>query len=74
MTKVSLRNHFQKGGCGAGGRAVRFVAGACDKQATDSAGPRRFFAPRLSRPQTRQGSITQTGEVQARFRAELAFG
>jgi membrane fusion protein, multidrug efflux system len=58
------------------GLAVALVAsslGACDKQATDSTGQAAFVRTEIVRPQARQGSVSQTGEVQARFRAELAF-
>jgi membrane fusion protein, multidrug efflux system len=58
------------------GLAVALVASslsACDKQAAGSAGQAAFVRTEIVRPQARQGSVSQTGEVQARFRAELAF-
>ena len=58
------------------GLAVALVASclsACDKQTAGSAGQTAFVRTVIVRPQARQGAVTQTGEVQARFRADLAF-
>ncbi len=58
------------------GLAVALVASllsACEKQSADASGQPAYVRTEIVRPKVRQGSVTQTGEVQARYRAELAF-
>jgi RND family efflux transporter MFP subunit len=52
---------------------VASLLSACEKQVSDAAGQPAFVRTEIVRPKDRQGSVTQTGEVQARFRADLAF-
>ena len=73
MTNVTFAVTAKKAGAGLAVALVASLLSACDKQAANSAGQPAFVRTEIVWPQTRQGSVTQTGEVQARFRAELAF-
>jgi membrane fusion protein, multidrug efflux system len=59
-----------------GGLAAVLVAttiGGCNDHAAVSAARAAFVRTEIVQPRDRQASITLTGEVQARFRADLAF-
>ncbi len=60
-------------GAGLGVALVASLLSACEKQVTDPTGQPMYVRTEIVRPKARQGSVTQTGEVQARYRAELAF-
>ena len=46
---------------------------ACNDRATTTLERAAFVHTEIVRPQDGQGSLTLTGEVQARFRADLSF-
>jgi multidrug efflux pump subunit AcrA (membrane-fusion protein) len=46
---------------------------ACNEQVAEPAGLPALVRTDIVQPKARQSSVTQTGEVQARYRAELAF-
>jgi RND family efflux transporter MFP subunit len=47
--------------------------GGCDNGSGSSIKPAVFVRTEIVRPHDRQASVTQTGEVQARYRADLSF-
>jgi RND family efflux transporter MFP subunit len=73
MNKTALAIAPKKVGAGLAVALFASLLSACDKQSADPADYPAFVRTEIVRPKARQGSVTQTGEVQARYRAELAF-
>ena len=49
------------------------VLAACSDHEPTASKPAAFVSTKVVQPQDRQASVTLTGEVQARFRADLSF-
>jgi RND family efflux transporter MFP subunit len=49
------------------------LLGGCDNGSGSSIKPEAFVRTEIVRPHDRQASVTQTGEFQARYRADLSF-
>lgn len=73
MNRTAFTLAPKKVGAGLGVALVASLLSACEKQASDPAGHPAYVRTEIVRPKARQSSVTQTGEVQARYRAELAF-
>ncbi len=72
MNRTAFAVTSKRAGAGLAVALFALLPGACDKQATEAGQP-ALVRTEIVSLKPRQGSVTQTGEVQARYRAALAF-